>query len=220
MVAHFWHAGIGVGCFAIPNGHVRASLTAHPPAKEWLGCPDPFKLTEKDGYYYGHGTADDKFMAATFVANLIRYKQEGYRPDRDIIVALETDEEIGDVNALGIRWLINNHRDLIDAEFALNEGGGVGLKHGKPIRNGVTKPVVYSPIFRSAFAGCGHDRDAGCQAGAAGRALTVSSYAARNRRAALRSSAVEPGNSTTALSTAASAQARNKIVPSNVRMNR
>ena len=108
---------------------------------------DPFKLTEKDGYYYGRGTADDKFMAATFVANLIRYKQEGYRPDRDIIVALETDEEIGDVNALGIRWLINNHRDLIDAEFALNEGGGVGLKHGKPIRNGIqTSEKVYADL--------------------------------------------------------------------------
>ena len=58
-------------------------------------------------------------------------------PDRDIIVALETDEEILDHDALGIQWLIKNHRDLIDAEFALNEGGGVGLKDGKPIRNSV-----------------------------------------------------------------------------------
>ena len=98
---------------------------------------EPFKLTERDGYFYGRGTSDDKYMAASFVANLIRYRQEGYKPDRDIIVALETDEEILDRNALGIQWLLKHHRDLIDAEFALNEGGGVGLKAGKPIRNSV-----------------------------------------------------------------------------------
>jgi len=98
---------------------------------------DPFKLIEKDGYFYGRGTADDKFMAAAFVANLIRYMQEGYKPDRDIIVALETDEEILDRDALGIQWLLKNRRDLIDAEFALNEGGSVGLKNGKPIRNSI-----------------------------------------------------------------------------------
>ena len=96
---------------------------------------DPFKLLEKDGYFYGRGSGDDKFMAATFVANMIRYKQEGYRPDRDIILLLETDEEIGDMNAVGIQWMLKNHRDLIDAEFALNEGGRVGLKNGKALRN-------------------------------------------------------------------------------------
>src|SRR2546422_3243431 len=83
---------------------------------------DPFKLQEKDGYFYGRGSADDKFMAAAFVANLIRYRQEGFRPERDLIVVLETDEEIGDANNLGIRWLLANQRALIDAEFALNEG--------------------------------------------------------------------------------------------------
>src|SRR5919197_510315 len=98
---------------------------------------DPFKPAEKDGYFYGRGSGDDKAMASIFVANLIRYRQEGYRPERDIIVALTTDEEIGDANKLGIQWLIANQRALIDAEFALNEGAGVGLKNGRPIRNGV-----------------------------------------------------------------------------------
>ena len=66
-------------------------------------------------------------MAAAFVTNMIRYKKEGYKPDRDIILALETDEEILDRDELGIRWLLKHHRDRINAEFALNEGGGVGL---------------------------------------------------------------------------------------------
>ena len=107
------------------------------PANRGDWTVDPFKLTEKDGYFYGRGSGDDKYMAATFIANLIRYKKEGYKPDRDIIVALETDEEILDHNGVGIQWLIKNHRDLIDAEFALNEGGGVGLQDGKPIRNSI-----------------------------------------------------------------------------------
>jgi len=98
---------------------------------------DPFTLTEKDGYFYGRGSGDDKFMATAFVANLIRYKQENFRPSRDIILILETDEEIGDANKLGIRWLIEHQRSLIDAEFAINEGAGVALKKGRPLRNGI-----------------------------------------------------------------------------------
>jgi acetylornithine deacetylase/succinyl-diaminopimelate desuccinylase-like protein len=109
---------------------------------------DPFKLTEQDGYYYARGSSDDKYMAASFVANLIRYKNEGYKPDRDIIVALETDEEILDHDALGIQWLLKNHRDLIDAEFALNEGGGVGLKDGKAIRNSIQTSEKVSVSFK------------------------------------------------------------------------
>jgi len=115
---------------------------------------DPFKLLEKDGYFYARGSGDDKFMAATFISNLVRFKKEGYKPDRDIIVALETDEEILDADAVGIQWLLKNHRDLIDAEYALNEGGGVGLKKGKPIRNSLQTsekvPVNYRLEVRNA----------------------------------------------------------------------
>jgi acetylornithine deacetylase/succinyl-diaminopimelate desuccinylase-like protein len=118
------------------------------PAKREDWSVDPFKLIEKDGYFYARGSGDDKYMAAAFVTNLIRYKQEGYKPDRDIIVALETDEEILDRDALGIQWLLKNHRDLIDAEFALNEGGGVGLKDGKPIRNSVQTSEKVSLSYR------------------------------------------------------------------------
>jgi acetylornithine deacetylase/succinyl-diaminopimelate desuccinylase-like protein len=109
---------------------------------------DPFKLTEQDGYFYARGSGDDKYMAAAFVTNFIRYKQEGYKPDRDIIIALETDEEILDRDGLGIQWLLKNHRDLIDAEFALNEGGGVGLKDGTPIRNSVQTSEKFSLTYR------------------------------------------------------------------------
>jgi acetylornithine deacetylase/succinyl-diaminopimelate desuccinylase-like protein len=96
---------------------------------------DPFKFLEKDGYYYGRGTSDDKAMAAIFVANLIRMKQEGFKPDRDIIVALTADEEGGDYN--GVEWLLKNHPELIEAEFGINEGGGGAVRGGKKLFNAV-----------------------------------------------------------------------------------
>jgi acetylornithine deacetylase/succinyl-diaminopimelate desuccinylase-like protein len=98
---------------------------------------DPFKLVEKDGYFYGRGTGDDKYMAAAWVVNMIRWKKEGWKPDRDIILALETDEETSDHAGVGMTWLIKNHKDLIDAEYAINEGGGVGEKDGKAFANSI-----------------------------------------------------------------------------------
>ena len=95
----------------------------------------PFELVERDGMFYGRGTADDKDEAAIHVANLIRLKAEGYVPDRDIIVALTADEEGGPVN--GVRWLLENRRELIDAAFALNEGGGGVVKDGRKVANTV-----------------------------------------------------------------------------------
>jgi len=96
---------------------------------------DPYTLTEKDGYLYGRGTADDKTMAAVFVANLLRLKAERFVPSRDLILALTADEEGGNFN--GVKWLLANHRDLIDAEYAINEGGGGVMRKGKYLTNEV-----------------------------------------------------------------------------------
>lgn len=94
---------------------------------------DPFTFTELDGYFYGRGITDDKDMAAAWIVNLMRYQLEGYGPNRDLIVALTADEEGGDHN--GVAWLLGNHRNTIDAEYALNEGGSGQLKNGKPLLN-------------------------------------------------------------------------------------
>jgi acetylornithine deacetylase/succinyl-diaminopimelate desuccinylase-like protein len=88
---------------------------------------DPFTLTEKDGFFYGRGTLDVKDGAAILVATLARLKQEGYRPNRDLILALTTGEEGGsDYN--GVDWLLKNHRDLIDAEYVINMDAGDPVK--------------------------------------------------------------------------------------------
>jgi acetylornithine deacetylase/succinyl-diaminopimelate desuccinylase-like protein len=118
---------------------------------------DPFKFVEKDGYFYGRGTGDDKAMAVVWVANLIRYKKEGYRPDRDLVLVLETDEEISDRDGLGITWLLKNQRPLIDSEYVLNEGGPVIAKEGKPVWNSIqTTEKLFQSFWLEARNNGGH----------------------------------------------------------------
>ena len=122
---------------------------------DWSPELDPFVFTERDGYYYGRGTADDKAMAAIFVANVYRMRQEGYVPDRDIIIALTADEEGGTAN--GVDWLLRNHPDKMDAAFVINEGGGGTLKGSAYVFNAVqaTEKVFANMLLRATNPG-GH----------------------------------------------------------------
>jgi len=99
---------------------------------------DPFKLVEENGMFYARGASDDKAMAASFVNNMILYKKEKLPLKRDIVMALTCDEELVPSKFDGAEYLVNHHRALIDAEIALNEGGGGLLdKEGKPVRHGI-----------------------------------------------------------------------------------
>src|SRR5436190_2197104 len=100
--------------------------------EDWSPDLDPFTFVERDGYFYGRGTQDMKGAAAIALTNFIRWKQEGWMPARDLILALTADEELyGDEN--GVAWLVKNHRDLIDADYSLNsDGGDFQTRSGKP----------------------------------------------------------------------------------------
>lgn len=123
--------------------------------EDWSADLDPFRFTEKDGFYYGRGTSDDKAMAAIWIANLIRLRRDGFRPARDIVVALTADEEGGDWN--GVKWLLAEHPDLVAADFGLNEGGGGELREGRHVANMVgTAEKVYIDFTLEATNPGGH----------------------------------------------------------------
>jgi acetylornithine deacetylase/succinyl-diaminopimelate desuccinylase-like protein len=134
---------------------------------------DPFKLTEKDGWLYGRGTMDMKGQDAAMAASLIRLKKEGYRPERDLIVAFTADEESGG-DANGVDWLLSKHRDAVEAGIIINpDGGEAGIKSGRKIYVAVqtsekvfltlgltvldkgghsSRPTAANPIYRLAAA--------------------------------------------------------------------
>lgn len=103
--------------------------------EDWSGGLDPWTLTERDGWLYGRGVLDDKGPAALLAATMIALKRQGFRPARDIVLALTADEEGGTHN--GVQWLLDEHRSPIDAGIALNEGGHATVDDGRPAFLGV-----------------------------------------------------------------------------------
>ena len=110
-------------------------------AEDW--SMDPFKLTERDGYFYGRGSSDIKDEVADLASNFLRLKREGFVPTRDLMLAFTDDEEGGDFN--GASWLVANRRDLVDVAYVINlDAAGGQLKNGKHLRNPVqTSEKVY-----------------------------------------------------------------------------
>ena len=137
---------------------------------------DPYTLVEKDGYFYGRGTTDDKQFCAIFAAAFAQLKRDGFVPDRDLVLALTTGEEQGSDEATnGVMWLLKHHRSLIDAAYVINGdvGGGSIAPDGRYLGYGVqageklyadfaleathdgghsSRPVAGNPIYRIARA--------------------------------------------------------------------
>jgi acetylornithine deacetylase/succinyl-diaminopimelate desuccinylase-like protein len=117
---------------------------------------DPFEFVEKDGYFYGRGTQDMKNSDAALVVTFLRLHREGYKPRRDLILALTADEEGGKFN--GAAWLVREHRELVDAAFVINpDAGGVELDHGRAVVADVeATEKVYSDFQITAVNPGGH----------------------------------------------------------------
>lgn len=124
-------------------------------AEDW--SVDPFRLTQKDGYFYGRGSMDMKDGDAVLADSLIRLKREGWVPDRDLIFAFTADEEAGG-DANGPAFLLRSHRTLVDAGVVINfDGGGGELRHGRPFVYGVdTAEKVYLTFRVEATSPGGH----------------------------------------------------------------
>jgi hypothetical protein len=133
-------------------GHLDV-VAANP--EDW--SVDPFRLIEKDSWFYGRGTSDMKDGDAALAAALIRLRREGWQPDHDVIALFSADEEAGG-DANGPAFLLKEHRDLIDAAVAYNlDGGGGGLDHGRRTYYGVgTSEKTYVTYTLETTAPGGH----------------------------------------------------------------
>jgi acetylornithine deacetylase/succinyl-diaminopimelate desuccinylase-like protein len=118
---------------------------------------DPFRLLEKDGYFYGRGTSDIKDGAAILVAALIRLREEHLTPDRDLVLALTTGEE-SDLDYNGVDWLLKDHRDLVDGAFCLNMDSGdpQAVKGERLLRPVQASEKVYMTLRLEATSPGGH----------------------------------------------------------------
>lgn len=96
---------------------------------------DPYTLTEENGFFYGRGTSDVKQEVALLTATFLRLKGEGFVPKRDLIIVFSGDEETAQATA---RDLVSAHRDLVDAQYALNGDGGGGV-----LSEGTAKPLIF-----------------------------------------------------------------------------
>jgi acetylornithine deacetylase/succinyl-diaminopimelate desuccinylase-like protein len=117
---------------------------------------EPFQFIEKDGYFYGRGTQDMKNSDAAIVWAFLKLHREGYKPKRDLILALTADEEGGKFN--GASWLVEHHRDLVDVAYVINpDAGGIELEHGRAIVGDVeATEKVYSDFQITAANRGGH----------------------------------------------------------------
>lgn len=141
------------------NPQVRAVLLmAHldvVPARREDWSVDPWMFLERDGWFYGRGTSDNKAGAAMLVANFIHLKRQAWQPERDLVALLTGDEE---TSQNGIKWMLSNHRRLIDAELAFNtDGGGVQTKNGVPaVFNVQSSEKIYADYQLEATDAGGH----------------------------------------------------------------
>jgi acetylornithine deacetylase/succinyl-diaminopimelate desuccinylase-like protein len=117
---------------------------------------NPFQFVEKDSYYYGRGTQDMKNSDAALVATFLRLHRAGFKPKRDLVLALTADEEGGKFN--GATWLVQQHRELVDAAFVINpDAGGVKLENGRAVAAEVeATEKVYSDFQITAVNAGGH----------------------------------------------------------------